>query len=220
MMSIGLHCRLIGRPGRVQALRRFIDYVQGYDGVWCARRIDIAQHWAAHHPHQRRVRPSEMTRPAFVDKFGGVFEHSPWVAEGAWALELGRAHDTAVGLHSAMCRVFRAADPIERYKVIKAHPDLAGKLAAAKRLTADSTSEQASAGLDALTDGERMKFERMNAAYVTNHDFPFIIAVRDHSKAGILRAFEQRVNNETEAEFDEACRQVERIARLRLETML
>ncbi|MEL6885781.1 MAG: allantoinase PuuE [Pseudomonadota bacterium] len=220
MMSIGLHCRLIGRPGRVQALRRFIEYVQGHEGVWCARRIDIARHWAAHHPHVRRDRPSEMDLGRFVDVFGGVFEHSPWVAERAWHLELGRAHDTAAGLHSALCRVFRAAAPMERFHVLTAHPDLAGKLAAAKRLTADSTSEQASAGLDALTDAERARFTDLNAAYVDKHKFPFIIAVRDHDKAGILRAFERRLDEETEPEFAEACRQVERIARLRLETML
>ncbi len=220
MMSVGLHCRLVGRPGRVQALRRFVEYVQGHEGVWCARRADIAAHWAEHHPHQRRVRPSELGHEAFVEQFGGVFEHSPWVAEGAWGLELGRAHDTALGLHSAMCRVFRAAPPEDRLRVLQAHPDLAGKLAAARRLTDDSTAEQASAGLDALTDAERETFAAMNSAYVAKHGFPFIIAVRDHSKAGILRAFERRVNNGTEVEFDEACRQVERIARLRLEAIL
>ena len=219
MMSIGLHCRLIGRPGRVQALRRFIDYVQGHEGVWCARRIDIARHWAAHHPHQRKTRPSQMDQTAFVDAYGGVFEHSDWVARGAWQLELGPAHDTASGLHSALCRVFRAADDTARLGVLKAHPDLAGKLAAAKRLTADSTAEQASAGLDALTDAERARFETLNTAYTSKHGFPFIIAVKDHTKDGILRAFERRIDHDTKTEFAEACRQVERIARLRLEGM-
>jgi chitin deacetylase len=194
--------------------------VQGHEGVWCARRIDIAEHWGRAHPHRRVLRPSEMSRADFVDRFGGVFEHSQWVAEGAWALELGRAHDTAQGLHAAMCRVFRAADRDARTAVLRAHPDLAGKLAAAKRLTEDSSAEQASAGLDALTDDERKSFEALNTAYVAKHGFPFIIAVRDHSRAGILRAFERRLDNVTEDEFHEACRQVERIARLRLEVLL
>ena len=101
-----------------------------------------------------------------------------------------------------------------------AHPDLAGKLAQAKRLTAESTSEQASAGLDALTDEERDRFTRLNAAYVEKHGFPFIIAVRDHDKPGIMAAFERRIGNDTETEFAEACKQVERIARIRLEDML
>ena len=94
--------------------------------------------------------------------------------------------------------------------------DLAGKLAAAKRLTAESTAEQASAGLDALTDAERARFTALNSAYTQKFGFPFIIAVRDNTKASILAAFERRIENEREAEFDEACRQVERIAELRL----
>ncbi|KKK97702.1 hypothetical protein LCGC14_2650090, partial [marine sediment metagenome] len=104
--------------------------------------------------------------------------------------------------------------------VLTAHPDLAGKLAQARRLTAESTSEQAAAGLDALTDAERDTFQELNAAYVEKHGFPFIIAVRDHDKQGILAAFERRLANDRETEFAEAARQVERIAALRLSDML
>ncbi|MGJ8545681.1 MAG: allantoinase PuuE [Sulfitobacter sp.] len=221
MMNIGLHCRLIGRPGRVQALKRFIEYIQGFADVWTPRRIEIAEHWkAAHPPAPRSPRPSEMSREDFVAAFGGVFEHSPWIAERAFELELGRAHDCAIGVHSVLARMFRSASAEERLGVLRAHPDLAGKLAAAKRLTAESTAEQASAGLDALTDAERASFEAMNAEYVGKHGFPFIIAVKDHDKPGILRAFERRIANDTETEFDEACRQVERIAERRLEDLL
>lgn len=220
MMSVGLHCRLIGRPGKMAGLKRFLEYAQGHADVWFPRRIDVAEHWAKTHPHQRRVRPSQIGKDAFVSAFGGVFEHSPWIAERAYDLELGPAHDTAAGLHNALARMFRSASHDERLGVLTAHPDLAGKLAAAKRLTAESTSEQASAGLDALTDAERTKFTELNSAYVEKHGFPFIIAVRDHDKAGILAAFERRIDNDSETEFNEACRQVERIARLRLEDML
>ncbi|MDQ7070956.1 MAG: allantoinase PuuE [Rhodobacterales bacterium] len=220
MMSIGLHCRLIGRPGRVAALRRFIDYAQSHADVWFPRRIDIADHWAAIHPPVRRPHPHLMERDAFVATYGGVFEHSPWIAERAHDLELGPAHDSAAGLHNALARMFRSATDGERLGVLTAHPDLAGKLAAAKRLTAESTSEQAGAGLDALTDTERETFGALNAAYVEKHGFPFIIAVRDNTKADILAAFTRRTNNSTETEFAEACKQVERIARLRLEDML
>ncbi|HDZ72792.1 MAG TPA: allantoinase PuuE [Aurantimonas coralicida] len=220
MLSIGLHCRLVGRPGRVMALKRFLEYAAGHADVWFARRIDIARHWAKHHPPVSFERPSEMSREAFVTAFGGVFEHSPWIAEGAHALELGPAHDSASGLHNALARVFRSAEPERRLAVLKAHPDLAGKLAAAKRLTADSAAEQASAGLDALTDAERANFTQMNQRYVEKFGFPFIIAVRDHDKAGILAAFERRADNDRDTEFAEACWQVERIARLRLATML
>ncbi len=220
MMSIGLHCRLIGRPGRVQALARFLDYIKGFEGVWTPRRIEIADHWrASHPPHGPRLRPCSMDRAEFVAAFGGVFEHSAWIAERAFELELGPAHESAAGMHSALARMFRSASHAERLGVLNAHPDLAGKLAAAKRLTAESTSEQASAGLDALTDAERAQFQQMNADYVAKHGFPFIIAVKDHDKAGILRAFDARIANDTDTEFATACRQVERIARLRLEDM-
>lgn len=220
MFSIGLHCRLIGRPGKIAGLQRFLDYAQGHDGVWFPRRLDIARHWAATHPPQRRERPSAMDRARFVGRFGGVFEHSPWVADRAFDLELGPAHDSAAGLHNALCRVFRSASAEERLGVLAAHPDLAGKLAQAKRLTADSSREQASAGLDALTDAERAEFQQMNTAYVAKHGFPFIIAVRDNTKASILAAFQARLAHDRAAEFTTACAQVERIAALRLKDML
>ncbi|CTQ48822.1 allantoinase PuuE [Jannaschia donghaensis] len=220
MMSIGLHCRLAGRPGRAEALRRFIEYARGHNGVWFATRLQIAEHWTATHPHRRAPRPSQMEKTDFVDNYGSIFEHSAWIAERAFDLELGPAHDTAAGLHNALARMFRSATDDERLGVLKAHPDLAGKLAAAGRLTAQSTSEQAGAGLDLLTDAERATFEARNAAYVAKHGFPFIIAVRDHDKAGIMAAFDRRIDNDRDIEFDEACRQVERIARLRLADLL
>ena len=220
MMSIGLHCRLIGRPGRIMGLQRFLDHAAGHEGVWFARRIDIARHWAETHPPARRERPSRMDRATFVARFGGIFEHSPWLAERAFDLELGPAHDRAAGLHNALARMFRSASRDERLGVLRAHPDLAGKLAQARRLTAESTAEQASAGLDALTDAERARFEALNNAYVARHGFPFIIAVRDHSKAQILAAFERRLDQDSDTEFAEACRQVERIAEIRLREIL
>ena len=149
-------------------------------------------------------------------EFGGVFEHSPWIAEGAHALELGPTHDTARGVHAALARVFRSASQDRRLGVLTAHPDLAGKLAEARRLTADSTAEQASVGLNALTDAERRTFTELNDAYTSKFGFPFIIAVRDNTKASILKAFQRRAANDRETEFAEACRQVERIAELRL----
>jgi OHCU decarboxylase len=221
MMTIGLHCRLIGRPGRFGALRRFIDYVKNHDKVWLARRIDIARHWHETHPYEApSLRPSRMEFEEFVHRFGGVFEHSPWVAERAYELELGRAHDTAGGLHNALCRAFRSASESERLAVLKAHPDLAGRLAAAKRLTPESEKEQASAGLDALTDKERELFSKLNAAYVTTFGFPFIIAVKGLSKEEILHEFERRIGNGRAEEFATACNQVERIALLRLKDIL
>ncbi len=216
MMSVGLHCRLAGRPGRAEALRRFLDHVDAHEGVWFATRLDIARHWSATHPHGRPERASALDQQGFIARYGDVFEHSPWVAARAWKLELGPAHDSAAGLHAALARVFRQATDAERVGVLCAHPDLAGKLAAARALSAASTAEQAGAGLDALTEAERATLQRLNAAYVERHGFPFIIAVRDHDKPGIVAAMERRIENDRATEFDEACRQVERIARLRL----
>ncbi|MDG1377432.1 MAG: allantoinase PuuE [Yoonia sp.] len=220
MMSIGLHCRLIGRPGRAEALRHFIEYAQSHEGVWFATREQIADHWAKAHPQVRFERPSQMEQARFVALYGSVFEHSPWIAERAFDLELSPAHDTATGLHNALARMFRSASEEERLGVLLAHPDLAGKLAAAKRLTKESTAEQAGAGLDALTDDERAGFIAMNAQYMEKFGFPFIIAVRDHTKASIMAAFAQRISHDRPTEFANACRQVERIAEFRLKDLL
>jgi OHCU decarboxylase len=221
MMNIGLHCRLIGRPGRTAALKRFIDYAQSHSDVWFARRVDIAHHWQQHHPAPAPwARPSEMDRVTFVEAFGSIFEHSPWVAERAHRLELGPAHDCVAGVHNALCRAFRSAHDERRLAVLTAHPDLAGKLAAAKRLTTESTAEQASAGLDALLDSERQILTDLNAQYTEKFGFPFIIAVKDNTKASIFTAFKSRISNERDAEFATACAQVERIAWHRLTEIL
>jgi OHCU decarboxylase len=221
MMSVGLHCRLVGMPGRFAGLKRFVDYIMSKDKVWIAKRIDIAEHWIREHPYEEpEVRPSTLALDDFTALYGGIFEHSEWIAERAHKREMGPAHDSATGLHALMCQVFRSATEEERLEVLKAHPDLAGKLAAAKRLTEASSEEQASAGLDSLTDAERQKFTKLNESYVEKFGFPFIIAVRDNTKAQILKAFETRLDNDRETEFTTACKQVERIAELRLKALL
>ena len=217
MLSIGLHCRIMGRPGRAAALQRVLKYFKSHADVWFATREQIAEHWTSEHPYDSQIAPSEMDRDTFVHAFGSIFEHSPWIAEEAHSLELGPTHDTAQGIHQVLSRVFRSATDLQRMEVLKAHPDLAGKLAEAKRLTAESTAEQAGAGLNALTDVERDTFQTLNTAYVAKHGFPFIIAVKDHTKASIMAAFRNRIDNETTQEFDQACLQVERIAEVRLQ---
>ncbi len=96
------------------ALKKFIDHIQAHEGVWCPRRIEIADHWAKTHPPQKSLRPSRMEKAEFVKTFGGIFEHSPWIAERAFELELGPAHDCAAGVHNALCRMFRSASEEER----------------------------------------------------------------------------------------------------------
>ena len=216
MMSIGLHCRLVGRPGRAAALARFLDYVQSHDKVWVARRLDIARHWIRRHPPAGRWAPSRIGKTLFVERFGGVYEHSPWVAEAAFDAGLNASADSSQGLSLAMSRAMNAADDGAKLKLISAHPDLAGKLALAKRLTADSTGEQASAGLDRLTDGERAKFTDLNDAYRLKFGFPFIIAVKGKSKADILAAFERRIAFEPTKEITTALAEIDRIAAWRI----
>ena len=166
------------------------------------------------------TRPSAMDRAGFIARFGGIFEHSPWIAAAAWDAGLDVACDTAPGLHAAFVAAFRNSGDQARLGVLSAHPDLAGKLAAAGRLTADSTLEQASAGLDALSDDERATFTDLNARYLAQFGFPFIISVRDHDKTSILSAFRSRLAATRDTEFAEACHQVERIALHRLSDLL
>lgn len=164
--------------------------------------------------------PSRLDRAAFLARFAGIWEHSPWIAEGVFDRGLTAAEDSAAGLHAAMTAVMRAADADRKLALIRAHPDLAGRLAAAGRLTAESTGEQASAGLDRLSDAERAAFTALNAAYVARFGFPFIMAVKGRSKDEIRAAFERRIGHDRETELAEALAQIERIALLRLTDLL
>lgn len=151
-----------------------------------------------------------------MEVFGGVWEHSPWIAAGVAEAGLATGIDTVDGLHAAMCAACRAGSEELRLALIKAHPDLAGRLALAGKLTAESTSEQASAGLDRLTADELSRFTALNDAYRAKFGFPFIIAVRGLTRSDILSAFERRIANNLKEEMAEAHRQIERIALLRL----
>ena len=218
MMSIGLHCRLAGRPGRVAALARFLDYVARHDRFWIARRIDIARHWIRHH-RPTSLTPSRMNRAILTELYGDVFEHSPWVAEGAHAAGLTAAADTAGGLHAAMAAIVHAAPRERQLALLRAHPDLAGRVQVAD-MTADSQAEQSKSGLTHLTEAERSDFLDLNTRYVAKFGFPFIIAVKGLDKSGIRAAFVQRLASEPEEEFDAALAQVEKIALLRLRDRL
>jgi len=220
MLSIGLHCRLVGRPGRAAALARFLDYVRGHERVWVATRLDIARHWIAKHAPPGGWKPSKLGRTLFLEKFGDVYEHTPEIAERAHAKRLTAEADTATGLHRAMSAAMNEGSAEEKRALILAHPDLAGRLALAKKLTADSLKEQGSAGLDTLTPDELAKFTALNDTYRAKFGFPFIVAVKGLDKARILSAFEARVKSEPAAEFDEALRQIDKIALLRLQDRL
>ncbi|MBC7314148.1 MAG: 2-oxo-4-hydroxy-4-carboxy-5-ureidoimidazoline decarboxylase [Rhizobium sp.] len=161
-----------------------------------------------------------MDKADFVSRFGGVFEHSPFIAERAYDAGLVVEPLSASGVHAALTEKFRAASHDDRLGVLRAHPDLAGKLAIAGGLTEDSAKEQAGAGLDRLSPEEHARFTALNTAYTAKFGFPFIIAVKGLTKDDILAAFETRIDNSRETEFATACAQVEKIARLRLESLI
>lgn len=156
-------------------------------------------------------------RAAFVAALGHLFEHSPWVAEETWPQ---RPFADADALLAALCATMRAAPRERQLALIRAHPDLAGRLARQKQLTAESTREQASAGLDRLTDAELAEFTRQNDAYRQKFGFPFIICARLNAKAAILDAMQARLGNPPETEFATALGEIEKIARLRLQDFL
>ncbi|MFM2422052.1 MAG: hypothetical protein RL291_582 [Pseudomonadota bacterium] len=215
MLSVGLHCRLIGRPGRAAALARFLDYVKSHDKAWVPTRLEIARHWIKTHPPQGGYKPSAMPRGLFIERFGDIFEHTPKIAAMAYDAGLGPQDDTQRGLTERMVNAMRKLSDGEKLALIKAHPDLAGRLALAKQLTADSAKEQGSAGLDRLTPDELKRFQDFNSAYVSKFGFPFIFAVKGKSKADILASFEHRMGNTRDEEFNTALAQIERIAALR-----
>jgi 2-oxo-4-hydroxy-4-carboxy-5-ureidoimidazoline decarboxylase len=155
-------------------------------------------------------------RDTFVERYGPVFEHSPWVAEAAW--EHGPFADRealAHGLEQAMY----AAPRDRQLALIRAHPDLAGRAAVEGTLTASSQREQAAAGLDRLTPDEYETFTRTNAAYRERFGFPFVVCAREHSKDSILRTAAERLDHTPEQEIDVALGEIAKIARLRLKDL-
>lgn len=173
---------------------------------------------------------NSLDRAAFTAALGHLFEHSPWVAEETWPQ---RPFRDAGHLHAELCATMRAAPPERLLALIRAHPDLAGRLqgpehargelvepvegARLPRLTAESTREQASAGLDRLTDAELAEFTRNNAAYQAKFGFPFIICARLNAKAAILAAMSARLPNPPAVEHAAALAEIEKIAWLRLQ---
>ena len=154
-----------------------------------------------------------MPQTKFRDTLADIFEHSPWVPERAWP---HRPFADIEGLHGAMCAVVADAARQEQLALICAHPQLAGKAAIRGELTAASTIEQSAAGLDQCSAGEFAQITSLNSAYMDTFGFPFILAVRGHTRSSIIKALEERVNNSAEAEFAEALQQIGKIALSRL----
>ncbi|HKG65632.1 MAG TPA: 2-oxo-4-hydroxy-4-carboxy-5-ureidoimidazoline decarboxylase [Solirubrobacteraceae bacterium] len=150
-------------------------------------------------------------REAFVATYGPLFEHSPWVAEDAY--EHGPYEDRQA-LYDGLVAAMYAASEDRQIALVRAHPELAGKVA-----TVDSEREQSSAGLDRLERDEYETLVSANAAYREKFGFPFVICVRDHDKASILEAAQARVRNDPATELRTALAEIARIAHHRLEAL-
>lgn len=153
----------------------------------------------------------------FIARYAGIYEHSPWVAERV-APYVGEGDDVET-LANMMADCVDNAAPDRQLELICAHPDLAGKAQLAGELTADSTLEQASAGLDHCSPEEFQRFQALNTAYREKFGFPFVMAVRDSDRNEILEAFEARLENDYDLEFETALIEIHKIARLRLDAM-
>lgn len=158
-----------------------------------------------------------LDRDGFVALLGETFEHAPWVSERAFA---ARPFTGVADLHAAMIRVVREASDAERRAFLNGHPELAGAEARARRMTADSVSEQGSAGLDRLSETELDRFDRLNAAYRERFGFPFIIAVRGRGRDEILTVFERRLTRDPETEAEATLAEITAITRMRLDRIV
>jgi len=160
--------------------------------------------------------PASLSREDFVEKFGGIYEHSAWIAERAYERGINASHDDIDAMAQLLKEVFMTADAAEKFGVVIAHPDLAGKAARAGELTTASTNEQASAGIDTLTDEEFEEFTDLNTRYKDKFKFPFIMAVKGSNKHAILAGFRERIHFSPEDELITAFDQINKIAMFRL----
>ncbi|MCE4047816.1 MULTISPECIES: 2-oxo-4-hydroxy-4-carboxy-5-ureidoimidazoline decarboxylase [Bacillaceae] len=152
-----------------------------------------------------------MSKNEFIEKIGWVFEHSPWVADRTW--ERQSTFESLQTLHHEMVKVVREAAREEQLDLIRAHPDLGGKI----KMTQSSVNEQKGAGLDTLSKVEYESFLQLNNEYRTKFHFPFILAVKGHTKDSIYEAMKGRIHHTMEEEFETALSEIFTITFFRLE---
>ena len=158
-----------------------------------------------------------LSRDEFVRAVGPVFEHSPWIAAATWPK---RPFASVAELHRALCHTVADASEEKQLALIRAHPDLAGRLALAGQLTKASSQEQVSAGLDQLTQAEIELLQKHNAAYRETFGFPFVICARLNRKEAILNGFKVRLQNSRAQEIQSALAEIFKIAELRLHDLV
>ena len=158
---------------------------------------------------------NDLSQAAFVARLGGIYEHSPWVADRAFR---ARPFASVESLHAAMDAAMHSASREEKLALINAHPELLGRLEAAE-LTESSRGEQAGAGLDRCTAEQKARMRALNRAYCEKFGFPFIVAVKGLDWGAIVERIEARLGNSPDEEFETALREIGRIARFRLEAL-
>ena len=167
--------------------------------------------------HRAEVPGGESPKERFMRVYGSVYERSAWIAEEAW--QSGVRETTAGDTAAALRRIVENSGSQAQLALLRAHPDLAGRLAMRDALTPESASEQSGAGLDRCSPEEFAEFQDLNDRYKKKFGFPFILSVRGHNRREILGAFRQRIGNESQTEFRQALDQVHRIASLRIEAI-
>ena len=165
------------------------------------------------------LKPSSLSRDAFISAFADIYEHSPWVAEKAFDLGQDASLDAVETLHQRMSDILLSADHTRQLALINAHPDLAGRAAIQGQLTEASTQEQAGAGIHQCTAEEFSRFTELNEAYKAKFKFPFIMAVKGSNRHQIIKAFETRIHHPVDTEFKCALDEINKIALFRLLTL-
>ena len=161
----------------------------------------------------------KLNQAEFITLLGSIYEHSPWVAQALYTEGITSEDNDVDFLASRMKTIVDASSQETKLNLLKAHPELAGKLAITAKLTEDSTAEQASAGLDQCSKEEFTEFRKLNFQYTERFGHPFIIAVQGLTRSEILLAFKQRINNDNQTEFEAALIEVHKIALLRLKAL-
>ena len=200
MLSIGLHCRLIGRPGRIESLIKFLSYIQGFSDVWYPRRIDISDYWHTNYPFDMSAwqsRVTSLSEQAFIKKFSEIFENGRWIAEGAYKLDLGPSHNTAIGLHNSLCRIFRSAPYETRKKLVEAHSGGQKKPMIFEKLISEQNKDIACA---------------LDEQFSTKFGFKYTLSETDANNCDVLQNLRERLESDYMTEFAENCRQIEKIA--------
>lgn len=156
---------------------------------------------------------NKMGQQEFIEKIGWVFEHTPWVAEKAFS---SQPFESVKDLHQKMVNIVKEGDKEVQLALINAHPDLGARI----KMTESSVNEQKGAGLDSLTEEEFVNLSTLNKRYLEKFGFPFILAVKGHTKETIYQAMEQRIHHEKEQEFQTALLEIYKIVGFRLEDLV